>query len=240
MWNAPEINETVFLPIDVQEFFYEDLPVERRRVFTKGISAFSQGLGRVGVKTLPVANEGFSIRRGYYEAPHSAEAQGDLFKKLTFCPEGYCPQKNEAVFVKGYDDAFYASKLSSILDKAGTKNILVAGMSTQACVRQTILGAFRECKEDVCVHIVYDLLANACRSTFRCEEDPLEHRAYFEKHASFRESIAEGRLSFVTAQEALGRFYKKDQERRLQEANRSPIKRYARARIAALSCAGLI
>ncbi|MDD3371912.1 MAG: isochorismatase family protein [Alphaproteobacteria bacterium] len=209
------LEKILFLPIDVQKDFYQNLSYERRTEFPRKIAAFSQKLEAIGIDALPVATWNDYIAGGYYEPPYLTRFNGSLLEDLTFTPD-YFPQNSKGIYVKEGNDAFADKILQKKIEERGIEVLIVAGMNTKFCVNQTIGGAFRDCAETLKIEVVYDLLADGSKLHLSPEEDPLRHKTYIE--SSYEK---EPRLAVMSSEEILKK-YRND--RALYQDNDEPRK----------------
>ncbi len=207
MSKTPENKDVLHLPIDVQKHFYEDLSIERQTEFPRKISKFSHKLRKKGIETLPVAYSVNGVEPGIYKSPFVRRFKGrNIFDALTYTPD-YYPFASKAIYVKKDDDAFNGDNiLTSEIKRRDVKTLIITGMNTEACVKKTVIGAFKKCGSNVCIKVVYDLLANN-EYLPECDTDPLCHKENLESKILANDNIFwSPRISFVTAAEVLKQY----------------------------------
>ncbi|MDD3371913.1 MAG: isochorismatase family protein [Alphaproteobacteria bacterium] len=199
----PERPEILHLPVDVQTIFYNDLGPQRREEFPRKIDGFCRDLKNIGIESLPVAYENEFVRAGFYKPPYRDKEGGRILDALSFGP-AYYPQDSAQIYVKAFNDTFAEYHLTDELRRRGTKVLLISGIHTKYCIAQTIEGAFEECAKDVCIKVVYDMLADATSGqAILPEDDPKSHKDYLQYHFS---KLDRKRLQFVTSEEVLSEY----------------------------------
>ncbi|MCE4224044.1 cysteine hydrolase [Methylobacterium sp. C25] len=66
----------------------------------------------------------------------------DVEARIGQISDEVAPKGDEPVITKGYPSSFVGTDLQSRLEKAGAKNLIVAGFMTHMCVNSTARGAF--------------------------------------------------------------------------------------------------
>ncbi|GEO98746.1 cysteine hydrolase family protein [Methylobacterium haplocladii] len=66
----------------------------------------------------------------------------DVAARIGQISDEVAPQGDEAVITKAYPSAFVGTDLQQLLEKAGVKNVIVAGFMTHMCVNSTARSAF--------------------------------------------------------------------------------------------------
>jgi hypothetical protein len=213
MSNFFEIRPAIHFPIDVQCKFCNCLSEKRSKEFPRRIADFSNELGKLGVETFPVADTTILVDYGYYEKPFpevvstlTKNTKKNFFRALSFGPD-FFPDTSNAVFVKDVPNAFAFGPLSYLVKERRIKTVIITGMNTTECVAQTVMGAFYKCREDVCIKVVYDLLADGFDTSIKPEDNPLSHKAAIEKEILSALAQKNGkrspRLSLVNATQVL-------------------------------------
>lgn len=79
-----------------------------------------------------------------FHVRHNAGAGSpyDVEARIGQISDEVAPQGDEPVITKGYPSAFVGTDLQARLEKAGAKNVIVAGFMTHMCVNSTARGAF--------------------------------------------------------------------------------------------------
>ena len=208
-----QIRPAIHFPIDVQMKFYNGLSEEWSREFPRRIAKFSNELRKLDIETIPVATSTFVVDSGYYKKPFPEvfsalpnNTEKNFFRALSFGPE-YFPDASNAVFVKDDMNAFARGPLAEMIKQKSIKTVLITGMNTTECVAQSVVGAFRKSGENVCIKVVYDLLAGNVGNSIKTEDNPLSHKAAIEKEIcrilAQREQTLPPRISLVLAAKTL-------------------------------------
>jgi nicotinamidase-related amidase len=79
-----------------------------------------------------------------FHVRHNAGAGSpyDVEARIGQISDEVAPQGDEPVITKGYPSSFVGTDLQARLEKAGVKNVIVAGFMTHMCVNSTARGAF--------------------------------------------------------------------------------------------------
>ncbi|MDD3370936.1 MAG: isochorismatase family protein [Alphaproteobacteria bacterium] len=149
------------IAMDVQDkythYFYGD---GQEKTFPIAIRTFADDLQKIGIPTIWVA-WGTHAEFKYYSKKVTAawpdKKRNVLLNGLTLtcCPIG----RDEEIFSKGDNDAFFDGTLAKILKSQGYDAILLTGMDTGACVVESLNGAM---KEGIRCIVISDLVADSC------------------------------------------------------------------------------
>ncbi|GLS44474.1 cysteine hydrolase family protein [Methylobacterium brachythecii] len=79
-----------------------------------------------------------------FHVRHNAGAGSpyDVEARIGQISDEVAPQGDEPVITKGYPSSFVGTDLQAQLEKAGAKNLILAGFMTHMCVNSTARGAF--------------------------------------------------------------------------------------------------
>ncbi len=178
----------IHLAIDIQDRFLACFDKPRAAGFPASIRNFADELRLHGIPTLwavlphaSIAQE-FKLYDRLTKQPSLARARNTaLLKKfgLTACHI----RDDEEIFVKYQNNAFRRSRhplnlhflLADKLAARQTRDLIITGMNTRACVRLSVRGALRS---GFRCHVMSDLLADGTAKSQQ-DADPAWHRSRF-------------------------------------------------------------
>jgi nicotinamidase-related amidase len=124
------MSDTALLIIDIQNDYFPGGAMELEGAEAAGAKA-GAALAAFRAKRLPVFHvRHVSVRPGatfFLPGTKGAEIQAAV-----------APAAGEAVIEKNFPNSFRATDLKLLLDRAGVKNLVVAGMMTQMCVDSSV------------------------------------------------------------------------------------------------------